>query len=197
MNSPRLGAAAAVALLLAGGGALLALTQQAEGTGPVEMMTVAEASRRGVRTAFLKLVVDSEVAVTHAYPDPGHGWRVPTICYGHTRGVRRDDVATLAQCRQMLIEDYETLVLPEIARCVTAPVSVGEAAALADFFFNVGGQKACASTLVRHLNAGNRAAAAAEFPKWKYSNGKVMPGLVKRRAAERALFLGVASITQG
>ncbi len=45
------------------------------------------------------------------------------------------------------------------------------------------------STLLRKLNVGDAAGAAAEFAKWTRGAGKVMPGLVKRRAAEAALFL--------
>ncbi len=46
------------------------------------------------------------------------------------------------------------------------------------------------STLLRKLNAGDHAGAADEFPKWNRGGGKVLRGLVRRRAAERKLFLG-------
>jgi lysozyme len=45
------------------------------------------------------------------------------------------------------------------------------------------------STLIRKLNSGNYAGAANEFSKWTHVNGKVDPGLVSRRARERALFM--------
>ncbi|MDR0672503.1 MAG: lysozyme [Zoogloeaceae bacterium] len=136
----------------------------------------------------LALIRAQTRAVTLAYPDPGYGWKVPTICHGHTRGVKKGDTATLEQCEAWLIEDYEAIVLPALVRCVTAPVTENEAAALADFVFNVGGPGFCASTLVKKLNALDYAGAAAQFDRWVYSNGKKLPGLVKRRAAERALF---------
>lgn len=44
------------------------------------------------------------------------------------------------------------------------------------------------STLLRYVNRGDFTPAAAEFPKWIYANGEVSRGLVKRRAAERAMF---------
>ncbi|HIE4429961.1 TPA: lysozyme [Burkholderia multivorans] len=45
------------------------------------------------------------------------------------------------------------------------------------------------STLLRHLNIGDYAGAADQFPAWNRAGGVVLPGLVRRRAAERALFL--------
>jgi lysozyme len=190
----RMQVAAAFAVAIAGGGVLLTFTPTHEGTGPVETIPVETAKARGVIgpeaawNGFHRLARE-QVAVTHAYADPGYGWRVPTICYGHTRGVTRGMTATLEQCEKWLAEDFETLVKPALMRCVHVPVSVNEAAALADFVFNVGGSKFCGSALARKLNAGDYRGAADEFQNWKYSNKKIMPGLVKRRAAEKALFL--------
>ena len=45
------------------------------------------------------------------------------------------------------------------------------------------------STLVKYLNALDYKAAADEFPKWNRGGGKMLKGLVRRREAERALFL--------
>ncbi|MBR8479463.1 lysozyme [Burkholderia cenocepacia] len=45
------------------------------------------------------------------------------------------------------------------------------------------------STLLRHLNIGDMAGAADQFPAWNRAGGVVLPGLVRRRAAERDLFL--------
>ncbi|MDP2640772.1 MAG: glycoside hydrolase family protein, partial [Betaproteobacteria bacterium] len=44
------------------------------------------------------------------------------------------------------------------------------------------------STLLKKLNAGDYSGAAAEFPKWNKAGGKVLKGLVARRAAEAELF---------
>ena len=61
--------------------------------------------------------------------------------------------------------------------------------AIADFAYNLGVKALEGSTLLKKLNAGDFAGAAAEFPKWNKAGGKVLPGLVKRREAERTLFL--------
>ncbi|OTP79508.1 Phage lysin / Phage lysozyme or muramidase [Caballeronia sordidicola] len=72
---------------------------------------------------------------------------------------------------------------------VKVPLASHEKAALVDFTFNVGSKNLQTSTLLKLLNAGDYAGAANEFPKWNLASGKVMPGLVKRRARERSLFL--------
>lgn len=61
-------------------------------------------------------------------------------------------------------------------------------AALISFAYNVGTGALADSTLLRKLRAKDVAGAAAEFDRWNKAGGHVLPGLVKRRAAERALF---------
>jgi lysozyme len=56
------------------------------------------------------------------------------------------------------------------------------------FTFNCGEGSLRRSTLRRRLNAGNRSAVRSELMKWVYSGGKKLPGLVRRRQAEGALF---------
>lgn len=64
--------------------------------------------------------------------------------------------------------------------------------ALVSLAFNIGGGAFARSTLLRLLNAGERAAAAEEFGRWTRAGKNVLPGLVRRRAEERALFLEAA-----
>lgn len=123
--------------------------------------------------------------ILKAYPDPGYGWAVPTICAGHTKGVKRNDVATVEQCDAYLKADLEEAA-KYVRTCIAAPVTQGQFDAMADFQFNTG--KLCQSTLAKKVNAGDCWGAAAEFDRWIYSNGKVLRGLVKRRAAERRMF---------
>ena len=58
-----------------------------------------------------------------------------------------------------------------------------------DWAFNVGAYAACNSTLVRKVNSGDRIGACNEYPRWVYAGNQILPGLVKRRAAERDLCL--------
>lgn len=59
--------------------------------------------------------------------------------------------------------------------------------AIADFSYNLGLGRLRASTLRRRLNDGDMQAAARELMKWTRGGGRVLPGLVARRAAEAAL----------
>jgi hypothetical protein len=72
---------------------------------------------------------------------------------------------------------------------VLVPVNPNEFSALVSFAYNLGAEALRKSTLLRLLNAHNYAGAAGQFSRWTYAAGKQLPGLVRRRAAERALFL--------
>jgi lysozyme len=66
--------------------------------------------------------------------------------------------------------------------------------ALVSFAYNVGVGNLRSSTLLRKLNAGDYDGAALEFHRWNRSKGKVLPGLVRRRAAEALLFQNIADL---
>ncbi|WP_370551208.1 lysozyme [Comamonas sp. CMM02] len=73
-----------------------------------------------------------------------------------------------------------------------SPLWLMAARRLFSFGFNVGeGEGAfCKSTLVRKANAGDVQGACAELSRWTYADGKQLPGLVQRRAAERQMCEG-------
>ena len=73
---------------------------------------------------------------------------------------------------------------------VKVPLNQGQYDALVDFTYNLGPAALQGSTLLRKLNAGDYAGAAAEFPKWCHAGREVLPGLVTRRARDRAMFEG-------
>ena len=72
---------------------------------------------------------------------------------------------------------------------VKKPLSEIQFSALVSFTFNVGAGEFQHSTLRMKLNRGEYQNAADEFPKWRRAGGRILAGLVRRRAAERALFL--------
>jgi lysozyme len=124
-----------------------------------------------------------------AYPDPATGAEPWTCGWGATgQDIHKGTVWTQAQADARLETD-----LARAAQAVNGLVHVeitqNQFDALADFTFNVGAGNFRSSTLLRLLNQGDVSGAANEFPKWNKANGKVMQGLVRRRAAERALFL--------
>lgn len=88
-----------------------------------------------------------------------------------------------------------------LAGVVHVPLADHEAAALGSFAYNLGGPALSSSTLLKRLNAGDRAGAAAQFPAWDkgHVNGVLVQiaGLHTRRLKEQALFLGQAYVPAG
>jgi lysozyme len=121
-----------------------------------------------------------------AYLDPPG---IPTICYGHTKGVEQGQTLTPAECNALLKGDLGQ-AFAAVDRYVTVPLSETRRAALASFVYNVGEAQFARSTLLRRLNAGEGARVCAELSRWVISQGQVLPGLVKRRAIERQLCEG-------
>jgi lysozyme len=132
------------------------------------------------------LVKQFEGLRTCAYLDAAGIW---TIGYGHTgddvrSGVRIDAAEAEALLRQDLAAAEEA-----VHALVTQPLAQPSFDALVSFVFNIGAAAFAGSTLLRKLNAGDIEGAAAEFERWRYAGGRVLPGLLRRRIAERTLFL--------
>ena len=113
---------------------------------------------------------------------------IPTVCAGHTQGVRIGQVKTENECQALLREDASDAG-KWVGKCTAALVTQAQYDALVSLAFNIGGPAYCQSTLVRKLNAGDCQGAADEFGRWVRAKGKVLSGLKKRRAEERAQFL--------
>ena len=120
---------------------------------------------------------------------------VPTIGYGATyypdgrRVTMQDRPVTVAQATDMLrsmLASYEA----GVSRYVLVPLTQGQFDALVSFAHNVGLSALKDSTLLRLVNARDYAGAAAQFVRWNKAGGKVLPGLTRRREAERKLFVG-------
>lgn len=111
-----------------------------------------------------------------------------TIGYGHTHAVKAGDVITGEQADAFLREDLQVAEL-NVNTNVKVKLTQGQFDALVSFVFNLGSGNFVKSTLIRKLNAGDYAGAADEFGRWVNAGGKKLPGLVKRRAAEREVFL--------
>jgi len=143
-----------------------------------------------------QIVAQFEGCVLTAYPDPGSGGDPWTIGYGHTGPeVVAGAKITQAVAEGLLAEDLR-LSAADVFRLL--PMAGGwtakRQAALISFSFNVGAKGLEFSTLRRRLLAGEDpdAVVKAELPRWSKAGSKVMEGLVRRRAAEVALFLAGA-----
>ena len=151
----------------------------------------------------LALIKAHEGLRLEAYPDPGRGWEIPTVGYGHTSQAGPPDVTrgmriTAAQAEQILRDDLRKFE-GYVTSAVHVPLTQAQFDALVSWTFNLGPGNLKSSTMLRKLNAGDYQGAADEMLRWNKSNGKVLAGLTKRRAAERALFLsqaGVGNVTR-
>ena len=152
-----------------------------------------------VNAAALALIKSAEGFVDHWYPDPAHGWKVPTCCYGHTDAAGEPKYAatkgkrfTEAEGSAILLADLEAYEA-DVRDLVKVPLNENQHGALTSFTFNLGKGNLAKSTLLKKLNRGDYDGAAKEFGKWVNAAGKPLPGLVKRREAERKLFLTPAA----
>lgn len=141
-----------------------------------------------VSEAGFELIRECEGFRSEAYRDAVGVW---TIGYGHTGNVRAGDTITREQGEALLRLDAGCAA-EAVGRAVSVPLRQGQVDALVSFVFNLGGAALEGSTLLRKLNAGDTAGAAAEFPRWCHAGNAVLPGLVARCARERALFEGEA-----
>jgi GH24 family phage-related lysozyme (muramidase) len=151
-------------------------------------------------TLCLPLVKEFEGCRLEAYLCPAGVW---TIGWGHTgpevkQGLQwsqqQADAALAADLREAHAGMLQALPM---ARSYSGP----RQAALTSWVFNVGAGAAADSTLRRRLAAGEDPVAVVreELPRWNKGGGGVLPGLVRRRAAEVALFAGgpAGAVTAG
>jgi len=118
---------------------------------------------------------------------------VLTIGAGHTKDVKEDQTITMEQAEDLLRSDVK-MFEAVVNRHVKVPLTENEFDALVCLVFNIGETNFRRSTLLRRLNEGKRAEAADQFLRWckgRLGGGKrvVIPGLLRRREAERKLFL--------
>lgn len=128
----------------------------------------------------------------YAYYDPPG---ILTVCYGSTTDVVKGKKYSLAECEARLTADMWEAI-STVERCAPG-LPENKLAAFADAVFNLGPKIVCStkkSTAARLLAAGEWDAACNQLPRWNKANiGGVMvalPGLIKRREAERRLCLG-------
>ena len=113
---------------------------------------------------------------------------VPTIGYGHTKGVTWGMKITEEQANAWLRQDIKSHTVG-IDRHITVPLTQNQYDALASFHFNLGPNILAGSALKNYINAKNWTAAANEMKKYVNAGGRPLPGLIRRRNAEAALFL--------
>lgn len=172
-----------------------------------------------VNSAGRRLLIEFEGFAPHPYPDPasplaratrGRPWgRLPatdilaalapaerdlsgapwTIGHGFTDGVGPDDPPMTEEAAEARLSREIDHFAQGVLRMLTRPANENELSAMVVLAFNIGLTAFARSTVLRLHNAGNREGAARAFALWNKAGGRVMPGLVRRRAAEAALYL--------
>ncbi|AYO38479.1 lysozyme [Serratia sp. P2ACOL2] len=143
-----------------------------------------------ISNAGISLIKEFEGCKLKAYQDSVGIW---TIGYGWTQPVDGRkigpgmviDQATAERLLKCGLVQYEQ----GVNQLVKVIISQGQFDALVSFAYNLGLRSLSTSTLLRKLNAGDKQGAADEFGKWVNAGGVRLNGLVKRREAERKLFL--------
>jgi len=140
--------------------------------------------------AAIDLIQQFESLRLEAYLCPAGVW---TIGWGHTAGVREGMRITAELAEGFLRRDIEQ-VESGLAAVIHVPLTQGQYDALVSLCFNLrgGAQRlpSIAPRLVAKINGGDGSGAADELLDIDRANGEVLPGLVRRREAERALFVG-------
>jgi lysozyme len=136
------------------------------------------------------LICEFEGCHTEAYQDAVGVW---TIGYGHTSVAGPPCVGpgvtvTRAEATGILMRDLDTFST-SVRSAITAPLNDNQFSALVSFAFNVGLGNFRSSSVLRSVNACRFDQVPADLALWVKAGGKVLPGLIRRRAAEAALFL--------
>ena len=133
----------------------------------------------------IKLIKTFEGCRLKAYKCPAG---IPTIGYGHTHNVNMNDTITQEQAEAFLRHDLK-IHGDNILKLVKVSLNQNQFDSLVSFEYNVGYGNFARSTMLKMINARKFKDAANQFDKWIYANKKILTGLVKRRKAEKELFL--------
>lgn len=141
-----------------------------------------------ISDAGLNLIKQFEGLRLHTYKDVAGR---PTIGIGHLLrpGESYPDGIPEAKAMSLLREDLADAERA-VAHLVKVALSQGQYDALVSFVFNLGAGALERSTLLRVLNQGRYDYAADQFLAWDHAGGAEVPGLLRRREAERTMFLG-------
>lgn len=125
-----------------------------------------------------------------AYLDTGNVWTIGfgTIKYPDGRAVKQGDSCTEDQATQWLMNDCKW-VDTCLDRYLTVNITQNQFDALASFVYNVGETQFTKSTMLRLINANQSRAAAEQFDRWVFDDGRKVEGLANRRTAEKQLFI--------
>jgi lysozyme len=133
----------------------------------------------------IKLIKEFEGCSLVAYQDGAGRW---TIGYGRARNVKPGDSCSSELAEEWLFEDIDA-VLDQVSSLINEILTDNQYCALVSFVYNIGIGRFKSSTLLRNINLGKLEEASENFLDWDHVAGKPCEGLMRRREAERELFL--------
>lgn len=136
---------------------------------------------------LIEFIKDKEDLRLTAYRCPKG---VPTIGWGHTKGVKMGMTISEAKAEEYLRSDVAEAE-KDVARLNLPLKTQGQYDAITDFIFNLGLSQTKGSTLFKYIRQGKtQLLIVRQFMAWVYSGGKVLNGLVKRRKWEAERYVG-------
>jgi lysozyme len=142
---------------------------------------------RKISEVGVNFIIKEEGGIkTEAYLCQGGVW---TIGVGHTGKVKQGDTITEERAKKLFDDDLDYCERA-VNKYVKVDINQNMFDSLVSFVFNVGIGAFKESTLLEKINSKDFYGASEEFKRWKFSNGKVLPVLVRRRKRERNLFNG-------
>lgn len=146
--------------------------------------------------AALAILRGAEGCRLAAYPDPGTGGDPWTIGWGATGpDVHAGLVWTQAQADARLAQTLAHLAGQVVQACGSAFTNDNQFGAMCSLAYNIGVGNFLGSSVLRFHHGGQHQAAGAAFGAWNKAGGRVLPGLVRRRAAEAGLYLAPCGTT--
>lgn len=144
-----------------------------------------------VNKATIDLVKEFEGFSAKAYKCPAGVW---TIGYGTTAaagvGITPKEGMTISKAdAEVYLQAALSKFADQIAPFISEVINDNEFGAFVSLSYNVGASGFIKSSALRFFNAGDKEGAAKAILLWNKAGGKVMKGLVRRREAERQLFL--------
>lgn len=138
-----------------------------------------------MNAAGIELLKRFEGYREQAYRDAVGVW---TIGYGFTKNVKPGQRMSRDEAEQRLIQEVAVYERAALTAC-TRRVTPNQLAALTSLFYNVGTGWIRKSSVIRAHNRGDLKGVQAGFAAFVKAGGRVLPGLVRRRNAEIALYM--------
>lgn len=143
-----------------------------------------------INDAGRQIIEDEETLQLAVYLCPAGRW---TIGYGHTGPQVTKDTRPISEHEADVILELDLSRFESVVELACPLANANQFSAMVSLAFNIGAQNFQGSTLVKKFVQGAVLSAAEEFPRWNKAKvagvETILPGLVRRRAKERALFL--------